>query len=299
MRILCFGSLNIDYTYMLDHFVEKGETISSYQKQNFSGGKGLNQSIALAKAGAEVFHAGAVGVDGEFLLEEMRQAGVNVSMVQVLKEISTGHAIIQIDKSGDNCIILYGGANQEITEEYIDSVLDKFDAGDMLVLQNEINNLPYIVEHARKKGMKIVLNPSPLDKKIFELPLEHISLFVLNEVEASQLIGKNGIKGEELIKELKNKFNTTEIILTLGDKGSIYDGNLGHFFQKAQKVEVVDTTAAGDTFLGYVLAGLASGLDISDAMKRATVAASIAIGRKGASPSIPYYEEVDEKLERR
>ena len=163
MKVLCFGSLNIDYTYKVDHFVGKGETLSSESLQVFSGGKGLNQSIALAKAGARVYHAGAVGEDGRFLLEELEKAGVDVSCVAVRADVRTGNAIIQNDREGDNCILLYGGANQAVKKEQVDEVLTHFDVGDFLVLQNEISELPYIMEQAHEKGMKIILNPSPMD----------------------------------------------------------------------------------------------------------------------------------------
>lgn len=298
MKILCFGSLNIDHTYMLNHFVQKGETISSTQLSNFSGGKGLNQSIALARAGADVLHAGAIGEDGKELLHEMEKSGVDIGLIQILPDVATGHAIIQIDQDGDNCIILYGGANQKITIEYVDYVIEQFHAGDLLVLQNEINNLPYIIEKANEKGMKIVLNPSPMDYKIFELPLELVDLFILNEVEARQLIGVETMRcdGEELLTQVRNKYQTAEIVLTLGAKGAIYDGNGKRYFQEAMKEVVVDTTAAGDTFTGYLLAEIIKGKEIGDAMKYAATAAGIAIGKKGASSSIPYIEEVEKRM---
>lgn len=294
MKILSFGSLNIDHTYQLEHFVQKGETISAHQLQNFSGGKGLNQSIALARAGASVVHAGAIGEDGKFLLKEMENSGVDISKVQILKDIPTGHAIIQIDSSGDNCILLYGGANRQITTSYVDEVLMQVAEGDVLVLQNEINHLPYIVQEAKKKGMKIVLNPSPMDEKIFEISLENVDVFILNEVEASQLVGENNLSGEILIKALQEKYQDAEVVLTLGDKGAMYSGKGMTCKQEAMKVKAVDTTAAGDTFTGYYLAGIVEGLTVQEAMKQASIAAAIAVGRKGASPSIPYKEEVSE-----
>ena len=198
MKILCFGSLNIDYTYKVEHFVQKGETISSQSLQVFSGGKGLNQSIALAKAGAEVYHAGAVGTDGGFLLRQLEEAGVNTEHVAVLDEIRTGNAIIQNDKDGDNCIILYGGANQAITREQADQVLKSFDEGDYLLLQNEINELPYIMEKAHRKGMNVILNPSPMDEKMKELPLDDVDYYLLNEVEAGQILDTGETDGEIL-----------------------------------------------------------------------------------------------------
>ena len=162
MKVLNFGSLNIDYTYQVDHFVRAGETMSSESLQVFSGGKGLNQSIALSKAGADVWHAGAVGAgDGDFLIEQMKKAGVHTELIEHL-DGQTGHAIIQKDPAGQNCILLYGGANQRITREMVDRVLTQFEADDFLILQNEISEIGYIMEKAHEKGMKIVLNPSPI-----------------------------------------------------------------------------------------------------------------------------------------
>lgn len=186
MKILNFGSLNIDYVYSVDHFVQKSETISSSQMNIFSGGKGLNQSTALGRAGAQVFHAGRIGKGGEFLVEQLKEAGVNTDLVVLDSQCSTGHAIIQNDAEGDNCILLYGGANQRITKEQIDATLDQFDAGDYLVLQNETSNLPYLMEKAAEKQMKIVLNPSPMDEKIKALPLDKVTLFFVNEIEAAR-----------------------------------------------------------------------------------------------------------------
>ena len=190
MKVLCFGSLNIDYTYKVEHFVKKGETLSSDGLGVYGGGKGLNQSVALAKAGTEVYHAGAIGQDGMFLLDMLKDAGVHTEYVKVLDEVRTGNAIIQNDKSGDNCILLYGGANQAITREQVDEVMAHFEKGDYIVLQNEINELAYIMEKAHEKGLVIVLNPSPMNEKISTLPLDTVNYFLLNESEESQILGK-------------------------------------------------------------------------------------------------------------
>lgn len=222
MKVLCFGSLNIDFTYKVDHFVEKGETLSSDSLQVFSGGKGLNQSIALAKAGAETYHAGAIGEDGKFLLDMMKESGVHTEHVAVLTDVRSGNAIIQNDRSGDNCILLYGGANQAITAAQVDEVLTHFGSGDFLVLQNEINELACIMEQAHNKGLKIVLNPSPMNEKILALPLEYVDYFMLNEVEAGQILGqdtKNGFDGETLASALLEKFPSAAVVLTMGGRG--------------------------------------------------------------------------------
>ena len=296
MKVLCFGSLNIDYTYRVDHFVQKGETLSSESLQVFSGGKGLNQSIALSKAGVETYHAGKIGEDGRFLLEMMEHAGVNTSLVEISRDVRTGNAIIQNDKSGDNCILLYGGANQAITKDQVDEVIRHFEAGDYLVLQNEINELSYIMEAAHNKGMKIVLNPSPMNEKIFKLPLETVDVFMLNEVEASQILGKASAKDADmdaLADELHAKYPDAVIVLTIGSAGSIYMGNGKKFRQPVYKVKAVDTTAAGDTFTGFFIGGQLRGLSAEDSMDLASRAAAIAVTRPGAAPSIPELVEVE------
>ena len=295
MKVLNFGSLNIDYVYSLDHFVQKGETISSDALHIFPGGKGLNQSVALGRAGVSVSHAGAVGKDGDFLLELLKESCVNIKYIQVLEGVQTGTAIIQNDKSGDNCIILYSGANHQITKEQIANTISDFEKGDFLVLQNEINGMESIMRVAEEKGLKIVLNPSPMNEKILELPLQYVDYFVLNEVEAAQILGLENISekdGEKIVRELYNTYPHAKIVLTLGAEGSIYFDGEKLYRQRAYKTEVVDTTAAGDTFSGFFIAGILRGDTVEQAMDTAARAAGIAISRPGAAPSIPKIEEV-------
>lgn len=297
MKVLCFGSLNIDYVYSVDHFVTKGETLSSTDLQVFTGGKGLNQSIALAKAGTEVYHAGAIGPDGKFLLESMEEAGVNTDYVSVLSTARTGNAIIQRDAEGDNCILLYGGTNQMITTEQVDEVLSHFSAGDYLILQNEINQLSYIMEQAHAKGMVIVLNPSPMNGTILTLPLHYVNIFMLNEVEAGQILNHGSeVTHSRLAEGLHEKFPGSTVLLTLGSEGSICIDKDSCISQAAFKVSVVDTTAAGDTFTGFFVGGLLSGKTTQEAMQEASAAAAIACSRAGAAPSIPTPNEVREFL---
>ena len=292
MKILNYGSLNIDYTYSVDHFVRGGETMSSEEMHVFSGGKGLNQSIALSKSGAEVWHAGAIGTgDGDFLIRQLKEAGVNTEYISVL-DGKTGHAIIQKAQDGGNCILLFGGANQQITREMVDGVMDHFEKGDYLVLQNEISEIGYIMERAREKGMVLVFNPSPMDDKISTYPLEYVDYFLLNEIEAGDICGEQG-SGEELLQKLSDKFPESKIVLTLGGDGSLYrDGQL-ILTQGIYKVPVADTTAAGDTFTGFLIGGLVQGLDAGEALDLAAKAAAIAVSRPGAAPSIPSREEVE------
>lgn len=288
MKILNFGSLNIDYTYQVEHFVRPGETMSSLCRSTNCGGKGLNQSIALAKAGAQVWHAGAVGAeDGGLLCRALEESGVNIDYVARREDVASGHAIIQVNQSGQNCILLYGGANQTITVRQVDETLAHFSAGDFLVLQNEINQLAYIMEKAHEKGMVIVLNPSPMDDIIGTLPLDYVDYFLLNEVEAADLCG-----GKGSLEEMARRFPHAKIVLTLGEEGACYrDGDqiLSHGIYK---VPVVDTTAAGDTFTGFFIGSLTQGKDAAEALRLASVASSLAVSRPGAGASIPWMEEV-------
>lgn len=295
MRILSFGSLNIDYVYSVDHFVSKGETLSAKTLNVFIGGKGLNQSVALSRAGIVTYHAGAVGTDGQFLLDALVEAGVNTDYVRTRADVRTGNAIIQNNADGDNCIMLYGGANQAIEREQIDEVFEHFTGEDYLLIQNEINNLPYIVDKAKLVGMKVILNPSPMDEKVLALPLHRIDYFILNEIEAFQILGEeyeDSFDGEQLAERLRVRFPEATIVLTMGGKGSVCLTGTESVKQPIYQVQVIDTTAAGDTFTGYFLGGLLSGETLTDSMNMASKAAAIAVSRAGAMPSIPNKEEV-------
>lgn len=295
MRALCFGSLNIDYVYQVPHFVAGGETLAAGSLSRFSGGKGLNQSVALARAGLEVRHAGAVGRDGLFLLEELRAAGVDTGHVEVLEDVSTGHAVIQRTPSGENCILLYGGANRRITPAQIDRVLADCGPGDALILQNEISRLPYLAERARERGMTVALNPSPMEEGLLPL-LPLADYLLLNEVEAAQLLaglGRPVPEAEEpLAAALAEALPSTAVLLTLGSRGSLFTQGARLLRQAAVSVRAVDTTAAGDTYTGFFLAGVLGGREAEWAMRYAATAAAIAVTRPGAAPSIPSRQEV-------
>lgn len=289
MKILNFGSLNYDYVYSLEHIVSKGETIASTNMDVFCGGKGLNQSIALAKAGARVYHAGMVGEDGDDLCIALSKNGVNTDYVKKT-EGKSGHAIIQIEETGQNSIILFGGSNRKLTKEYIYTVLSQFDEGDYLLLQNEVNLVSYLIDEAYNKGLKIIINPSPYDEQLKDCDFNKISTFLLNEVEGYQITGKTD--PEEILKEMIKRYPKASVVLTLGDKGSIYQKGDNKYYQSIFAVDVVDTTAAGDTFTGFYLAEIIRGESVTKALEVAAKAASIAVGRRGAEKSIPSMEEL-------
>ena len=294
MKVLNFGSMGIDYVFAVEHFVRPGETLSTQGREIYCGGKGLNQSIALAKAGAQVFQAGAVGAsDGGFLLDTLKENGVDVSMVRKLSHIGSQNALIQVDPKGQNCILLYGGANLALTEDMLEEVFSKFEAGDYLVLQNEVNLVDQMIQQGHERGMYVVLNPSPLNEEIYRLPLDLVDLFILNEVEGEGLSGETN--KEKMIFALRDRFPHAAMMLTLGADGSVYlDAQLSEpVRQPAYPVDAVDTTAAGDVYTGYLVAALTEGGPIPEAMRRASAAAAIAVTRPGASPSIPTALEVD------
>ena len=293
MKALNFGSLNLDFVYSVSHFVKPGETLSSKGLQINCGGKGLNQSIALAKAGIPVYHAGKIGSDGAMLTQLLASNGVDISYVFTSKE-RTGNAIIQVDDAGQNSIILYGGANLDIDEEMIDDVLSHFEQGDYLLLQNEINNLNYIMTKAYQKGMKIIFNPSPADDSISSLPLSYVSTFLLNEVEGELISGQHS--PEDILSSLHKEFPNSSIVLTLGSKGVMYLNSETTYQHGIYKTQVQDTTAAGDTFTGFFIAAIMQNVSPLDALKQASMASSIAVSRAGAAASIPTKEEVLNRL---
>lgn len=291
MKILNFGSCNIDLVYSVDHIALPGETIGSSSLELFPGGKGLNQSIAAARAGANIYHAGCIGNDGSMLRQVFEENNVNISFLKTL-DAKTGHAMIQLDKNAENSIVLYGGTNKMISRELVDEVIDSFNEGDIILLQNELNELEYIIDKAYGKGMRIVLNPAPFTNDLKNLPLHKISWLILNEIEAKEFGNKES--PEENLVHLKECYPDTEIIITVGKKGSMYMDNGEIYRQMSYKVESVDTTAAGDTFIGYFITNIANGKDVKEALKMSSVASALTVSRKGASSSIPYIGEVME-----
>ena len=293
MRVLNIGSLNIDYVYSVDHIILPGETEATGTRNTFLGGKGMNQSCALAKAGVEVYHGGMIGEDGKMFLDACKEYGVHDQFIKIVDGPS-GHTVIQIDKNAQNSILLYGGANQKLTTEYVDEVLSHFGSDDILLLQNEVNLLPYIVDKAYEKGMQIALNPSPFNEKLDAVDMGKIAIFLLNEVEGFQVTGLQ--EPDAIIAKLLEMYPHAQIVLTLGKDGAVYADKEQKHFQPIFKVQAVDTTAAGDTFTGYFLAGLCEGLPIPQVLKMSAKASSIAVSRPGAVPSIPWRAEVEAAL---
>ena len=289
MRILSLGSLNIDHIYAVPHFIQGAETLTVQGLTQSVGGKGLNQSVAAARAGAPVFHAGMLGRGGGPLQAFLNQNNVDTSLIRPC-EIQQGHTVIQVDPSGQNCILVYGGSNQQIEKSYIDEVLSHFVPGDCVMLQNEISNLHYAVEAAHAKGLHIVLNASPFHDALFSLDFKKLDWLVVNELECAAIGACSDTW--RAYQALRNRFPSLGILLTLGAEGSLCWKDGQQLRQKAFPTQAIDTTGAGDTFVGYFVGCLAQGFCRADSMRLASMAAAIAVSRPGAAPSIPQMGEV-------
>ena len=289
MKILNFGSLNIDIFFRVEEIVRPGETISAKSIEKRPGGKGLNQSVALAKSFDKVYHAGSVGGDGLYLIDYLKKENVDTKYIKQSEKL-TGNAIIQVDDKGENSIVLYKGANFDNDEKFIDQVLDDFGENDVLVLQNEINSMKYLIDGAYEKNMKIVLNPSPITDRIKEFDYEKIDLILVNEHEAASISGKK--TNDEKIAYFKNTYPNLKVVMTLGNKGSIFIAKDEKIKQDSFKVKALDTTGAGDTFTGYFVSYFYQGKDVKEAMELASKASALSVTKKGASISIPSLDDV-------
>ena len=294
-KILNYGSLNIDYVYAVDHFVMPGETLATASRNIFAGGKGLNQSVALARAGGEVYHAGAIGAeDSKVLQQEITANGIHDDFLQK-RDMPSGHTIIQVDKNGQNCILLFGGANQSLTVDEIDETLSHFAPGDYLILQNEVNNIEHLMRSGAQRGLKVCFNVSPFTQQLLSLPLELCAFLIVNEIEGSAMVDMSADSDPYAIMQaLAAKYPKTSFVLTLGSRGSILkETGKEPISCRYYRVKAVDTTAAGDTLLGFLIAYIARGLDSSKALNTATAASALAVQRAGACPSIPQLAEVE------
>ena len=292
-RILNFGSLNLDQVYRVDAFVQPGETKSSRSLETHCGGKGLNQSIAASRAGAEVWHAGLIGCDGDMLFEKLLESGVNCSLLEHSGAVS-GHAIIQVDNHGQNCILLYGGTNQALTEDAIDRALAAFGSEGLVLVQNETNLVGTIIERAHKKGLQVAINASPMDEKILSYPLEMVDWLVVNEIEGAAIA--NCALEVDILPKLKQLYPKMNVLLTLGKRGAICIRGEEQAKTGIYSVKVVDTTAAGDTFLGYFLTQALDHKSLTDALSLATAASSLCVQVMGASDSVPLRKDVEQAV---
>jgi len=285
MKILNFGSINKDFVYLVDNFVQPGETISSNSHDIFLGGKGLNQSVAMAHAGVSIYHAGCINKKDSSIIDKLNNWGVNTENILGLNK-PTGHAIIQVNKKGENSIIIHGGTNHSITSHQIDSCFKKFETGDILVLQNEINNIEEIINKAYKKGMKIFFNPAPFSKKILNYSLKKVHTIIFNQSEGNGL-SMMANTPEKILEIISKKYPSSNLLITLGEKGSIFKNDKKIIRTDAISVKTIDTTAAGDTYIGYYIASFSKNEPIKNCMKIASLAASITVTKMGGAVSIP------------
>lgn len=289
MKVINVGSINIDHVYSVEHFVRPGETLESESYSIFSGGKGANQSIALARAGAAVMHAGRVGPEGAWLKELLADNGVDTELVRVV-DAPTGHAVIQVNPEGENAIIIHGGANRTFKTSDIERVFERAEAGDFLLLQNETNTVAEVLERA--EGLTVVFNPAPMDDNVKRCPLDKVDIFIVNQVEGEALSGES--EPEAILDALQVLYPDSRTVLTLGKKGVLYADATERIRVPAQQVEATDTTGAGDTFIGYFLAELARGSSVKRSLETGVRAAALCVTRKGAADSIPTLAELEE-----
>ena len=294
MNVVNFGSLNIDHVYAVDHFCRAGETIHTKSYTQNAGGKGLNQSIAVSRSGQKVHHAGLLGPEGTRLAELLSGSGVDLRYLKHT-DVPQGHAVIQVQPDGQNCIFLYGGSNQAVTPQEIDGVLMQLNAGDYLLLQNEIANLTYLLRAAARRGLRVVLNASPISDELLNADLSGVDWLVVNEIECAAMAGCGDAQAG--YETLKQRYPSLGILLTLGSEGSVSWKDGTEVRQCAYPVTAVDTTGAGDTFMGYFVGCLAQGMERQTAMQYASMASAISVTRPGAAASIPLMDEVRAAVE--
>lgn len=289
MAVFNFGSINVDHVYQVGHLPRPGETISARSMMTNLGGKGANQSVAAARAGAKVTHIGAVGPEGDWAVEKLRSLGIDTDFV-AKTDTPTGHAIINVDTAAENAIVIFPGANAAQDEANILAGLAGAGEVDLLMLQNETSHVVVAAKLGAAKGMRVIYSAAPFDAQATAEILPHISILVLNEVECQQL-------GDALGRPI-HKFGAPHVIVTKGAAGAEWHDIAADDITRvgAFAVDPVDTTGAGDTFLGYVVAGLDQGLPVADAMRRAAAAAAIKVTRPGAAQAIPTAAEVDDFL---
>jgi ribokinase len=289
-HVLNFGSLNIDHVYQVEHFVQPGETLPCGKYRRFAGGKGFNQSVALARAGLCVTHAGRIGGDGDWLRDRLAAERVDVDVLQTTHDEPTGHAIIQVAASGENAILINGGANQTLDEPFVNYVFDTVSDVDMVVLQNETSAVRHVLAIAQQRELPVAFNPAPMAQDVAELPLGTLAILIVNVVEAAGLVGTGD--PDTLCRRLAERFPATLCVLTAGERGAWAARGSERWHNPARPVQAVDTTAAGDTFIGYFLAELLSGEPVANAVVSGNNAAAISVTRPGAADSIPARSEI-------
>ncbi len=287
--IINFGSINIDHVYRVPRFVQPGETLTSTDLNTGLGGKGANQSVAIARAGGHVLHFGQLGKADSWALDVMQQTGVDIDYIKLVEQAS-GHAIIQVDNQGENAILLHGGANQSCDLSVFEKLLDTTKPISYLLLQNECDGLAAAIDMALARDIKVVLNPAPMSASIKTLPLDKLDTLIVNQTEAQALSGC--AEAVDSVAYFKRHYPNTRVVLTLGSEGVMLTHQDEQIRLPAYPVSVLDTTGAGDTFVGYLLRALVEDCSNTEALKQASAAAALAVTRSGAIDAIPTQQDV-------
>mgnify|MGYP000918586815 FL=1 len=301
-KALVIGSLNMDMTVKVEELPKLGETIFGNDFYESCGGKGANQAVAVSKLGMKTEMIGMVGKDsqGEKLIQNLNKYGI-ISDNVIKSDELTGRAIITVDKKGDNNIIVISGSNFKITKEHIQAKQDVIASSDVVILQNEIpsETVEFSLLKAKELGKITIFNPAPARKLSGEV-FKNTDYLILNETEMEEIfeIKFNDEEYTEKISIKKKEYGIKNIILTLGDKGSILfseDNNIKKY--DVYKVKAVDTTAAGDSFIGAFTMKICEIGNPDEAIKYATAVSAIVVTRQGAQDSIPTREEIEKFIE--
>lgn len=301
-KALVIGSLNMDMTVKVEELPKLGETIFGNDFYESCGGKGANQAVAVSKLGMKTEMIGMVGKDsqGEKLIQNLNKYGI-ISDNVIKSDELTGRAIITVDRKGDNNIIVIPGSNFKITKEHIQDKQDVIASSDVVILQNEIpaDTVEFSLLKAKELGKITIFNPAPA-RKLSEKVFKNTDYLILNETEMEEIfeIEFNDKEYTEKISGKKKEYGIKNIILTLGDKGSILfseDNNIKKY--DVYKVKAVDTTAAGDSFIGAFTMKICEIGNPDEAIKYATAVSAIVVTRQGAQDSIPTREEIEKFIE--
>jgi len=293
-ELVNLGSLCIDHVYAVPSIVRAGETLLGHDPVRHAGGKGLNQSLAAARAGASVVHVGCVGADGLWLKDVLARAGVDVDGVRVCESDPTGHAVIQVTPDGENAIVIVGGANRRIQPTDVERVIERVGADGWLLMQNEINDVEDVIEAARRANVRLALNIAPVDGREASYVLDGVELLLLNEIEAAALTRDADPK--RAIERLACERPRQHVVVTLGMHGVLYACGDERITLPAFEVAAVDETAAGDAFIGHLMAAWIENLPIRERLRRASAAGALAVCVPGAAPAIPNAASVQQFL---
>jgi ribokinase len=298
-HITVVGSVNIDLVFRTPRLPAVGETMHGHDFQQIRGGKGANQAVAAARLGAPVKFVGAVGDDGfgEDARRGLSADGIDLSNLVTVANCATGVAGILVQDSGDNSIVLAAGANGRVDVAQIESAADVIGSARIVLAQLEtpLASVTRALQIARAAKVEVVMNPAPAQPLSDEV-LQLVDYLVVNETEASQLSGTSVVdaaSGKLAAQQLLAR-GVRVVLLTMGEHGVLIAQASGMEAIPAQKVEVVDTTAAGDTFVGAFAVGILSGLSVIEASRQATYAAALTVTKFGAQTSIPTKAEVEQ-----